>query len=184
MGSGADETRIDADFVRVARALRLRGGLRSIGLVPTTARTDLAPVVLGLGVALAGQTGAVVAVVDATGVFAGLGDASSEPEEEATAFASIRWLHPSVSLLSPKTAASAHTRLHVLEHLLDAFESRYAHVLVDLSGFDQTGDLLGAVRRVSGTVLVGRAGRTSERDLGARAAQIPEDRRVGVLLIS
>lgn len=174
---------VRATCARIARKLR-DARLRVVGFVPSDDRVGVPPVLIHLGRALCELTGGTVAVVDANVRYPGLPTLArgQRPDSEDTVF-STRWLFGSLALLTPPRVERAGEVVPQLARLLLAGGELFAHVLVDLTGFELLGEHASAAACMDGVAIVGRAHRSREPDLLALAALMPAERFLGVLLI-
>jgi hypothetical protein len=182
MPKGAGAATVDVDGARLARELKHAGRPR-IGLLPATPGAPVLPLASALGVALAALTDTVVLVLDPDGRLPGTQTARASMAGTVLA----RQLGPSVCALVPSEAARTGAKVDAVEVLYafagEAREGAVAHVLVDLTGFVQPGELLGVLRILDGIIVVGEAARSTEGDLKAASAKIPGDLNLGVLLV-
>jgi hypothetical protein len=134
--------------------------------------------------ALVELTGATIAVVDANVRYPGLGALSrgKETDSDDSVF-STRWLHGSLALLSAPNVESAGQVVPQLARVLIDGADLFAHVLVDLSGFELLGEHGSAAACMDAVALIGRAHHTRENDLLELAPFMPPGRFLGVLLI-
>jgi hypothetical protein len=96
---------------------------------------------------------------------------------------STRWLHGSLALLSPPRAEKAGQVVPQLARVLLEGSDLFAHVLVDLTGFDLLGEHGSAAACCDAVALVSRAHTTRERELLQLARLIPAGRFMGVVLV-
>jgi hypothetical protein len=180
---GPDLDELRADCTRIARRIHTEG-LRVVGFVPSGDTVAVPPLLLHLGLALCDLTGATVAVVDANVRYPGLGHIAHglRPDREDSVF-STRWLRGSLALLSPpQVERSGEVVPQLARVVLDGAEL-FAHVLVDLTGFELLGEHASAAACMDAVALVGRAHRTRERELVELAQLMPQGRFLGVLLV-
>ena len=142
------------------------------------------PLIIQLGLALCEVSGATVAVVDANLRYPGLPmlNRGKAVDHEGSAF-STRWLRGSLALLSPPRAERAGEVVPQLARVLLEGAELFAHVLVDLTGFELLGEHATAAACMDAVALVGRAHQTRERELVQLAALMPQGRFLGVLLV-
>ena len=157
------------EATRIARRLHASGA-RAIGFVPADDAIAVPPLAIQLGLALCDLTGATIAVVDANVRYPGLsGLADIADLEEGSVFAT-RWLRGSLALLTPPRVERAGEVVPRLARLLLDGADLFAHVLVDLTGFDLLGEHGSAAACMDGVIVVGRAHVTREAQLLACAA--------------
>ncbi|MBP6629812.1 MAG: hypothetical protein KBG28_12890 [Kofleriaceae bacterium] len=170
-----------AECGRIARRLHLRA-TRVIGFVPADDTIAVPPLLVHLGLALTQLTGATIALVDANVRYPGLSQLAVARAGEDSVF-STRWLRGSLALLTPPRVERAGEVLPQLERALDAGGELFAHMLVDLTGFDLLGEHAAAAARMDAVALVGRARHTHDEQLKELARQMPADRFLGVVLV-
>jgi hypothetical protein len=174
---------LKAACARVAR--RIHGErLRVVGFVPSEDRVAVPPLLIQLGIALTELTGATVAVVDANVRYPGFGALSEghATDSDDSVF-STRWLRGSLALLSaPQVERAGEVVPQLARVLLDGADL-FAHVLVDLTGFELLGEHASAAACMDAVALVGRAHHTREEELVQLAQFMPGGRFLGVLLV-
>jgi hypothetical protein len=181
IGLSVDDPEVRAEATRIARRLASTNA-RAIGFVPADDHVAVPPLAIQLGLALCDLTGATIAVVDANVRYPGLsGLADLSDLEDDTVFAT-RWLRGSLALLTPPRVERAGEVVPRLARLLIESADLFAHVLVDLTGFDLIGEHGSAAACMDAVILVGRAHVTREGQLAALRRLIPESRFLGVLL--
>jgi len=174
---------------RIAR--RLRGErARVIGFVPSDDSVAVPPLLVHLGLALCELTGSTVAVVDANVRYPALAHVTGGTRRHDDSVFATRWLGGSLALLSPPRVERAGEVVPQLARALIAGAELFAHVLVDLTGFELLGEHASAATCMDAVALVARAHRTRERELVELARLMPGDRRgapkgqfLGVLLV-
>lgn len=163
-----------AALARVASVLRRRR-VRSLGLLPAADDVGVPGVALQAALAIAEVSAEPVGVVDPTGTWL---DAVGRPDAEGPAVARVAELVALIALpRRPGSVAPA------LAKLLRTDARAHAHLVVDLSGLERTGDHVEAFSLVDGVAVVARAGRTTFAQLDRASAQIPGDKDLGVLLV-
>ncbi|HEX2686295.1 MAG TPA: hypothetical protein VHN14_06735 [Kofleriaceae bacterium] len=172
-----------AACARVARRLH-NERIRVVGFVPSEDQVAVPPILIQLGIALTELTGATIAVVDANVRYPGLGSLSEgkQTDSDESVF-STRWLHGSLALLSAPEVERAGEVVPQLARLLLDGADLFAHVLVDLTGFELLGEHASAAACMDGVALVGRAHHTREHELVELAQLMPHGRFLGVLLV-
>jgi hypothetical protein len=183
LGMATDDGELRAACARVAR--RVHGErLRVVGFVPAGDQVAVPPVLIQLGIALAELTGATIAVVDANVRYPGLGalNEGKQTDSDESVF-STRWLRGSLALLSPPHVERAGEVVPQLARVLLDGADLFAHVLVDLTGFELLGEHASAAACMDAVALVGRAHHTRERELVELAQLMPHGRFLGVLLV-
>lgn len=187
LASGDDRTgELRAACARIAHRLH-RERLRVVGFIPCDDRAAVPPLIVQLGLALAELTGATIAVVDANVRYPAFAGAfPGGPERGAAAASGVfatRWLHGSLAVLTPRRAERAGEVAPQLARALDAGAELFAHVLVDLTGFELLGEHAAAAACMDAVVLVGRAHGSRERELLELARLVPKRRLLGVVLV-
>lgn len=174
---------LKAACARVARRLHAEH-IRVVGFVPAEDGVAIPPVLIQLGIALTELTGATIAVVDANVRYPGLGalNEGQETDSDDSVF-STRWLHGSLALLSPPHVERAGEVVPQLARVLLDGSDLFAHVLVDLTGFELLGEHASAAACMDAVAMVGRAHRTREHELVELAQFMPHGRFLGVLLV-
>jgi hypothetical protein len=181
IGLSVDSPEVKAEATRIARRLHATGA-RAIGFVPADDQIAVPPIAIQLGLALCDLTGATIAVVDANVRYPGLsGLAEHDDLGDDTVFAT-RWLRGSLALLTPPRVERAGEVVPRLARLLLESADLFAHVLVDLTGFDLIGEHGSAAACMDGVIVVGRAHVTREGQLAALRRLMPQGRFLGVLL--
>jgi len=174
---------LKAACARVAR--RIHGDrIRVVGFVPSEDHVAVPPILIQLGIALTELTGATIAVVDANVRYPGLGalNEGKQPDSDDSVF-STRWLQGSLALLSAPHVERAGEVVPQLARVLLDGSDLFAHVLVDLTGFELLGEHASAAACMDAVALVGRAHHTREHELVELAQLMPHGRFLGVLLI-
>jgi hypothetical protein len=174
---------LKAACARIARAIHA-DGVRVVGFVPCDDQTAVPPVIIQLGLALVELTGATVAVVDANVRYPGLAalNRGREADTDDSVY-STRWLRGSLALLSPPRVERAGEVVPQLARVIIEGADLFAHVLVDLTGFELLGEHASAAACMDAVALVGRAHHTRERGLVELAQLMPAGRFLGVLLV-
>ena len=174
---------LKAACTKIAR--RIHGdGIRVVGLVPGDDHAAVPPLAIQLGLGLCELTGATIAVVDANVRYPGLGalNRGRTADHDESVF-STRWLRGSLALLSPPRVERAGEVVPQLARVLLDGADLFAHVLVDLTGFELLGEHASAAACMDGVAIVARAHRTREHQLMELARLLPRDRFLGVLLV-
>jgi hypothetical protein len=174
---------LKAACARVARRIYSEG-VRIVGFVPAEDSVAVPPVLIQLGIALTELTGATIAVVDANVRYPGLGalNRGQAPDSDDSVF-STRWLYGSLALLSAPQVESAGQVVPQLARVLLDGSDLFAHVLVDLTGFELLGEHASAAACMDAVALVGRTHKTREKELLELARLMPHGRFLGVLLV-
>jgi hypothetical protein len=183
LGIEVDRGDLRAACARVAR--RIHGDrIRVIGFVPTDDQVAVPPVLIQLGIALTELSGATIAVVDANVRYPGLGalNEGKQTDSDDSVF-STRWLYGSLALLSAPHVERAGEVVPQLARVLIDGAELFAHVLVDLTGFELLGEHASAAACMDAVALVGRAHFSRENDLVGLAQLMPHGRFLGVLLV-
>jgi hypothetical protein len=174
---------VRASCARIARRIHT-DRIRVVGFVPTDDTVAVPPVIIQLGLALVDLTGATVAVVDANVRYPGLsGLSKGQRTDNDTSVFSTRWLRGSLALLSPPRVEQAGEVVPQLARVLIDGADLFAHVLVDLTGFELLGEHASAAACMDAVAIIGRAHRTKEQELLELAQVMPAGRFLGVLLV-
>jgi hypothetical protein len=183
LGLDTDSGELKAACARVARQIHNQR-IRVVGFVPAEDRVAVPPILIQLGLALTELTGATIAVVDANVRYPGLGALNAgKPTDSDESVFSTRWLRGSLALLSAPEVERAGEVVPQLARLLLDGSELFAHVLVDLTGFELLGEHASAAACMDAVALVGRAHQTRERELVELAQLMPHGRFLGVLLV-
>jgi hypothetical protein len=174
---------LKAACAKIARMIH-RGGPRVVGFVPGDDDVAVPPVIIQLGLALCDLTGATIAVVDANVRYPGLTalNRGRAADHEDSVF-STRWLRGSLALLSPPRVERAGEVVPQLARVLIDGADLFAHVLVDLTGFELLGEHASAAACMDAVALVARAHHTREQHLMDLVRMMPAGRFLGVLLV-
>jgi hypothetical protein len=174
---------VQAACARIARRIHSER-LRVVGFVPSNDRVAVPPVIVHLGLALCDLTGATVAVVDANVRYPGLGElAKGQHTDHDGSVFSTRWLRGSLALLSAPRVERAGEVVPQLAHVLNEGSDLFAHVLVDLTGFELLGEHATAAACMDAVAVVGQAHHSREQELVELARLMPRGRFLGVLLV-
>jgi hypothetical protein len=180
---GVQQRFVQAAAARIARRITA-DRLRVIGFVPSNDAVAVPPLLIQLGLALVDLTGATIAVVDANVRYPGLpGLNRGQSTDKSDSVFSTRWLRGSLALLSPPHVERAGEVVPQLARVLLDGADLFAHVLVDLTGFELLGEHASAAACMDAVAVVGRAHHTKERELVELAQLMPAGRFLGVLLI-
>ena len=174
---------LKAACAKIARRIHA-SGIRVIGFVPGDDQVAVPPVLIQLGLGLCDLTGATIAVVDANVRYPGLGalNRGRTADHEDSVF-STRWLRGSLALLSPPGVERAGEVVPQLARVLLDGSDLFAHVLVDLTGFELLGEHASAAACMDGVAIVARAHLTHEQQLMDLVPLMPQGRFLGVLLV-
>ena len=174
---------VRAACARIARRIQAER-LRVVGFVPSDDDVAVPPLIIHLGLALGDLTGATIAVVDANVRYPGLPElARGQRTDHDDSVFTTRWLRGSLALLSPPRGARAGEVVPQLARVLLEGSDLFAHVLVDLTGFELIGEHASAAACMDAVALVGRAHRSRENELVELAHLMPHGRFLGVLLV-
>lgn len=174
---------LKAACARIARHIHAER-VRVVGFVPSDDKVAVPPVIIQLGLALVDLTGATIGVIDANVRYPGLAELNrGQATDTDESVFSTRWLHGSLALLSPPRAEKAGEVVPQLARVLLEGAELFAHVLVDLTGFELLGEHGSAAACCDAVALVSRAHTTRERELLELAALMPQGRFLGVLLV-
>lgn len=174
---------LKAACARIARRMR-EDKLKVVGFVPSDDEVAVPPLIIQLGLALCEASGHTVAVVNANLRYPGLPmlNRGKAVDHEGSAF-STRWLRGSLALLSPPHAERAGEVVPQLARVLLEGQELFAHVLVNMTGFELLGEHATAAACMDAVALVGRAHHTRESQLRQLAELMPDGRFLGVLLV-
>jgi hypothetical protein len=183
IGIGLGDGMVQAAAAQIAR--RMHGNkIRVVGFVPGDDQVAVPPLIVQLGLALCSLTGGTVAVVDANVRYPGLGTLSQgQATDNKESVFTTRWLRGSLALLSPPKVERAGEVVPQLARVLLDGADLFAHVLVDLTGFELLGEHASAAACMDAVALVGRAHHTRENELIALADLMPHGRFLGVILV-
>lgn len=158
--------------------------IRVVGLIPGDDQVAIPPLAIHLGLALCDLTGGTIAVVDANVRYPGLPDlAKGHTPDHAESVFTTRWLRGSLALLSPPKVERAGEVVPQLARVLLDGADLFAHILVDLTGFELLGEHASAAACMDAVALIGRAHHTREQELLELAHLMPPGRFLGVLLV-
>jgi hypothetical protein len=183
LGIDITDGELRAACARVARRLHSER-IRVVGFVPSEDTVAVPPILIQLGIALTELTGATIAVVDANVRYPGLGtlNRGQQTDSDESVF-STRWLYGSLALVSAPQVESAGQVVPQLARVLIDGADLFAHVLVDLTGFELLGEHASAAACMDAVALVGRAHHTRETELLELARLMPYGRFLGVLIV-
>jgi len=173
---------VQAACARIARRIHSER-LRVVGFVPSNDKVAVPPVIIHLGLALCDLTGATVAVVDANVRYPGLGQLAKGQDTDPNSVFSTRWLRSSLALLSAPRVERAGEVVPQLARVLNEGSDLFAHVLVDLTGFELLGEHATAAACMDAVAIVGQAHQSREQELVELARLMPRGRFMGVLLV-
>ena len=174
---------VQAACARIARRIHSER-LRVVGFVPSNDRVAVPPVMIHLGLALCDLTGATVGVVDAYVRYPGLAQlAKGQPTHRDYGVFTTRWLRGSLALLSPPRVERAGEVVPQLERVIVEGSDLFAHVLVDLTGFELLGEHAAAASVMDAVAIVGEAHHSREEELVELSRLMPRGRFLGVLLV-
>ncbi len=166
------------DCITVARRLKNH---RRIGLLPSSKEVGVTGVTLQLAKSFVELYDSPVGVVDANRRWPGVASLVGEvPISFSPCFGEV-WIEPQVALLVPNATTKTGAGVFQLANMVE--ESRFSHMLCDLTGFWQLGEHLAAASLLDGVLIVGRAGHTRENDLLRLSDEITPSRNLGVLLV-
>ena len=177
------DSELYAELFRVARRLR-ESRRKVIGLLPTGPTVAVPPIALQLGFVLADVSEGTVALIDANTQHPGLSTLVPQSErDDAHAGFAMTWLADFFMLLTPVSDKLHGLELEPLERVLREECAYYAHVLIDLTGFERIGEHWGAYEAVDAVLLLEHPGTTPERDLLRLHREIPASKSLGTLLV-
>jgi hypothetical protein len=176
----------EAVCARIGRQV-VRDGARRIGFLPVDKPSrqdpDKSPagrVVEHLAIALTGFVPGDVAIVPAWSTWP-----PPPPDEppEATARLTIREIKPRVVEVRPRGCRDGTAAALALEGALRALSDDFAHVMVDLTGYQALGVAPAALGVCEAVVLVATVRRARLDTLRALSEQIPKSKHLGAILI-
>jgi hypothetical protein len=176
-----DATRpeVRSSLAELARRVR-EEGVRTLGLAPADDDVAIPPLAIALGRSLAEMVGGPVAVVDAAGGWPCAPELLEFTQRPSAALATS-WIADRLAILTPHPVEPGDA-LSTLAAILSAGAVSFEQVVVDLTGLDHLGASAGAFHLLDGTALVARVGRTSVRRVARAYRDIPDPRRLGVVL--
>ncbi|MCL2822438.1 MAG: hypothetical protein FWD57_00430 [Polyangiaceae bacterium] len=171
-----------ADLYRVARRVR-EAGRTVVGLMPTGSDVAVIPLAVELGFALADACEGVVAVVDANPRWPALQgiDTGKSDRSKKSGFVT-HWLESFLAVITPTNTSQA-MRLDGLDYLLTHETRGFSHMLVDLTGFEKSGEHWGLFDMIDGVLLIGHPGLTTERKILSLHDEIAASKMLGVILV-
>lgn len=173
-----------AELFRIAR--RVRESERTLlGLLPIGPDVAIPPLAVELAFVLSDACEGAVAVVDANTRWPALREVEGTKDEisKKSGFRTT-WLADFVALITPPVPDdAAGMRLEGLDRVLRSETQGFVHALVDLTGFEQTGEHWGLFGLLDGVLLVGHPGIALERDLLRLYGDMPRDKVLGVILV-
>jgi hypothetical protein len=174
---------VRAACAMIARRIHSEG-YRAVGFVPSNDQVAVPPLLVHLGLALCDLTGATVGVVDANVRYPALGSVArgQRTVRDDTVF-TTRWVRGSLALLSAPRVEKAGEVVPQLARVLLEGSDLFAHVLVDLTGFELLGEHAAAAACMDAVAVVGRAHESREQELVELARLMPRGRFLGVLLV-
>jgi hypothetical protein len=178
----ADIAALRTDCVPVARRIA-KAEKKVVGLLPASRDIGVMAVGVQLGLALVEVAHTTIAYVDANVRWPAISQIAvgTRPDDDESMFAT-RWLHGSLALLTPPRAGAAGAGVPQLARVIQHSLELFAHILVDLTGFNKLGEHLAAIEMMDGVVVVARAGRTREEELLRLDHELPSHLNLGVLL--
>ncbi len=167
-------------------ARRLRESRRKVvGLLPVNDCVALPPIAIQFASVLIDACQGAVVVIDANTRWPALGMLAphAEPGVKSGVFCTA-WLADFLVVMTPTAPTAPRLDLSGLEDAIRNDCEGYAHVLVDLTGFEILGEHWDAFRFLDGVLLVAVAGRTSEPELLSHQRDVPERLNLGVMLVA
>lgn len=175
-----DSGEVRAECTRIARRL-LAEGHRVVGLVPADDRTAVPPIAARLAAAVTELSAGTVGLVDANTCHPA--NRASPSQSERDSDHTLRWIGPSLALVTPARGLSPGAAVPELAQVLLDEGNDFGALLVDLTGFDRLGEHASAAACCDAVVVVARAHRTRERTLRSTIAALPGRQLLGVLLV-
>ena len=167
------------DALRIAQGL-IRTGRKRIGLLACPSDLDVEPVAIAVGGALSALCEGSVVIADLSARFRSGPAPASENTAERGSVILGRWLSRSLAVLAPRDRLKQAGWLAALRCMLES-AARSELVLVDLAGLPRV-DALRAVELIDGTCVIGRAGRTREKELIGLYRELLPSKDLGVIL--
>jgi hypothetical protein len=170
------------DCIPIARRI-VHAQKKVVGLLPASRRVGVTAVGVQLGLATVEISGTPTAYVDANVRWPAIAQIAlgTRADDDESLFAT-RWLRGSLALLTPPSVGDAGAGLPQLARVIQTGGELFAHVLVDLTGFEQLGEHLAAIEMMDAVVVVARGGVTRESELLRIDQELPRDRSLGVLI--
>ena len=165
------------DGLRIAQGL-IRAGRKQVGLLSCPSDLDVEPVAIAVGGALSALCEGTVVLVDLSARFR-RGPNPARAVDPGSVILG-RWLSRSLAVLAPREPLKEAGWSEALRCLLEC-AARAEWVLVDLGGLSK-GDALQAAEQLDGTCVVGRAGRTREKELIGLYRELLPSKDLGVIL--
>jgi hypothetical protein len=177
-----DRIALRDDCIPVARRL-VKTGRKIVGLLPASDQVGVTAVGVQLGLAAGEVLAAPVAYVDANVRWPAISKIAvgTRPDEDESLFAT-RWVGHALALLTPPHAGDAGAGLPQLARVIQNGGELFAHVLIDLTGFERLGEHLAAIEMMDAVVVVARAGVTREDQLLRLHHELPPHLAFGVLV--
>jgi hypothetical protein len=179
MAGAASKRRVRGGGVEVAPELarivgdpRLRAA-RRLGLAPAGPDVALPEVAVATALALATVSAERAAVVDALGRW----DLAAEPA------ASLPERGAGLVELVSAPVSLPGLRLPALAATLDTWAARVGHLVVDLTGLDESGEHLEAIGVLDAVAVIALAGSTTLPQLARWMRELPPEKNLGVLLV-
>jgi hypothetical protein len=172
-----DVENVRTECTRIAGVL-LEREQRLVGLLPADASVAVPAVALQLARGLVEVSGSPCGIVDAGGTWPVT--RPTAPDVPESRFGAT-WLLEDLALLTPY-ALEPGVALPRLDAALREEASVFGTLVVDLTGFERRGEHAAAIDLLDGTIVIARAGRTTEEPLRRWQREIPPERYLGVLL--
>lgn len=171
-----------AELYRVARRIR-EAGRTVVGLLPVGPDVGITHTAIKLGYVLADACEGVIAIVDANPRWPALREikVGKSDRSQKSGFKTT-WVESFLAIVSP-TEISDTLRLEGLDFLLTRETLGFAHMLVDLTGFEKVGAHLGLFELIDGVLMVGHPGAINERRILSLRNEVPPDKMLGVVLV-
>lgn len=175
-----DAPRAYAECARIAGTLRPRDR-HPVGFLPADRHAAAPPVAIQIAAALVDLTGAPTAFVDGQGRIPSR--AWSTREGARSRAGRVRWLRRGLAVITPAVSWGAREcALAAREAVREAMRD-FSHVLVDLTGFEDDGELEGVAGELASAIVVAAGGRTGEGALTGAAARVAPAELCGVLVV-
>lgn len=171
-----------AELSRAARRIR-ETERKVIALFPSGPKVGVPTLALQLAWVLADVAEGSVALIDANTRFPGYASLVNDRQRPQSADLVETWLSDFLMLLTPIPDRPTGLDLGPLDRIVASQREFYAHLLLDMTGFDEVGEHWGTFRLVDGVLIIGHPGATSERELRRMNEAIPATKNLGVLLV-
>jgi hypothetical protein len=172
-----------AAIQRLARRLH-EENRQVIALLPAGLEVAIPPLMVHLGQALADYSGLEVSLLDANTRHPGFSKAllQAMADDDQSSFFTLQ-LAQKLRLVAPRANPEVGMGLRAIAEVLSETRRDGGLVLVDLTGYAQSGEHWAGLALVDGVLTVARTGRSSEAEVQAAEASTPPGTSLGVLLL-